>query len=55
MTSGSIDSHAITAAIKALKTLNTAESLKTPPEYIEQLNSIKTECDKGLQYKVLAG
>lgn len=55
MTSGPIDSQAITAAIKALKKLNEAQNLKTTPEYVEQLNIIKTECDKGLQYRVAAG
>lgn len=55
MTSGPIDSQALTAAIKTLKQLNEVKNLKTPPEYIEQLNIIKTECDKGLQYRVVAG
>lgn len=49
------DSRVVTSALKALETLVKADALKTTAEYAEQLALIKTECDKGLQYKMLAG
>lgn len=53
MNPGSDEAHAVSAAIKKLATL--LQASKTSAEYLEQLEIIKTECDKGMQYKVLAG
>lgn len=53
MKAGPDESHAVSAAIKKLNTL--LKVSKTAAEYLEQLNIIKAECDKGMQYKVLAG
>lgn len=47
------ENHAVTGAVKKLAEL--VEASKTPAEYLEQLEIIKTECDKGMQYRVLAG
>lgn len=55
MKSGSEESHVVSAAVTALNNLVSASSLKTSEEYMEQLSLIKIECDKGLQYRVLAG
>lgn len=55
MKAESDEPRAISAALKKLSTLLKASPAKTSGEYLEQLNIIKTECDKGMQYKVLAG
>lgn len=53
MKAGSDETHAVTGAVKTLATL--VQASKSSAEYLEQLEIIKTECDKGIQYKVLAG
>lgn len=55
MKANSEESHAVSAALKAFNTLINTTCVKSSVEYLEQLNIIKTECDKGMQYKVLAG
>lgn len=56
MKASSEEPHAVSAALKKLAALLKATPPpKTSAEYLEQLNIIKTECDKGMQYKVLAG
>lgn len=49
------EARAVTAAIKTLDGLVNADVVKTAAEYSEELTRIKTECDKGLQYRILAG
>lgn len=53
MKPGSDGTHAVSEAVKKLGGL--VKASKTPAEYLEQLEIIKTECDKGMQYKILAG
>lgn len=53
MNAGSNETRAVTGAVKKLAEL--VQATKTSAEYLEQLEIIKTECDKGMQYRILAG
>lgn len=47
------ETHVVSGAVKKLDEL--VKASKTPAEYLEQLQIIKAECDKGVQYRILAG
>ncbi|XP_017781091.1 PREDICTED: armadillo repeat-containing protein 6 homolog [Nicrophorus vespilloides] len=49
----SVDSQTVTDALKRLSKL--VKENQPPQEYVEELKIIKTQCDIGLQYKVIAG
>lgn len=55
MLTGGAESKALSNAITKLANLIKEKNIVEPREYINHLNIIKQECDKGLNYKVLAG
>lgn len=55
MQSKPADANIIIDAIKALNNYNKLRGTKTSAEYMEQIAIVKNECNKGLQYRVIAG
>lgn len=55
MVGGPANSHIVTDAVVKLGNLVKEKDNKAPKVHVDQLNIIKGECDKGLEYRVVAG